>query len=310
MRQTETFGDGQNPLFTIVQERDYWPDGCLKEPRVKRGTELLARYEFEYEASGNLAKIKRNGQTIALYGYDGAGRLMSQSSDVAGGSLGVTLERADDQSLGAVGRMRWTFFDDQSSQTLAEFDYTGFDGLGWYKDGSLRQAEETVGAETVQREFDYNPDGSLAYEERDGVPTAYQYQHGFLTQKGADVYSWNGNKLTAIDGPDKQWRFLYTANDERSAWYEFAGASGDVDGDGCVDDADLNLVLERYGQPCTGCPEDLNDDSVVDDLDLAIVLETFGLNAWQWQYDALGRVVSAQSCNGHYQCEYDPSSSD
>lgn len=43
----------------------------------------------------------------------------------------------------------------------------------------------------------------------------------------------------------------------------------------------------------------------MDDTDLAIVLETFGLNAWQWQYDALGRVVAAQSCNGQYQCEYD-----
>lgn len=52
--------------------------------------------------------------------------------------------------------------------------------------------------------------------------------------------------------------------------------AGDVNGDGCVDDADLLAVLFAFG--CSeGCgPEDLNCDGVVDDADLLLVLFNFG----------------------------------
>ncbi len=50
---------------------------------------------------------------------------------------------------------------------------------------------------------------------------------------------------------------------------------GDVNGDGCVDDADLLAVLFAFGS--TGSrPEDLNCDEVVDDADLLTVLFNFG----------------------------------
>lgn len=52
--------------------------------------------------------------------------------------------------------------------------------------------------------------------------------------------------------------------------------AGDVNGDGCVDDADLLAVLFAFG--CSeGCgPEDLSCDGVVDDADLLLVLFNFG----------------------------------
>ncbi len=51
--------------------------------------------------------------------------------------------------------------------------------------------------------------------------------------------------------------------------------NGDVDGNGCVDDADLLQVLFAFG--ATGLnPADVNCDSVVDDADLLIVLFNFG----------------------------------
>ncbi len=52
---------------------------------------------------------------------------------------------------------------------------------------------------------------------------------------------------------------------------------GDVDRDGDIDDADLAIVLEQFGQTCSGCNADLNDDGAIDDTDLAIVLTNFGL---------------------------------
>jgi hypothetical protein len=56
----------------------------------------------------------------------------------------------------------------------------------------------------------------------------------------------------------------------------FAGVDGDVNGDGCVDDADLLAVLFAFGQSGSGLPEDVNGDGVVDDADLLIVLFNFG----------------------------------
>jgi len=51
---------------------------------------------------------------------------------------------------------------------------------------------------------------------------------------------------------------------------------GDVDGNGCVDDADLLAVLFAFGNSGSGLPEDTNCDQVVDDADLLDVLFNFG----------------------------------
>ncbi|MDM7461529.1 MAG: hypothetical protein P3X24_007790 [bacterium] len=54
-----------------------------------------------------------------------------------------------------------------------------------------------------------------------------------------------------------------------------SGVEGDVNGDGCVDDADLLQVLFNFG--ATGDNDaDVNNDNIVDDADLLIVLFNFG----------------------------------
>jgi hypothetical protein len=55
-----------------------------------------------------------------------------------------------------------------------------------------------------------------------------------------------------------------------------APSNGDVDGSGCIDDADLLAVLFAFG--VTGCCvfQDVNQDGVVDDADLLTVLFNFG----------------------------------
>jgi hypothetical protein len=52
------------------------------------------------------------------------------------------------------------------------------------------------------------------------------------------------------------------------------GPEGDVNGDGCVDDADLLIVLFNFGN--AGGQGDANGDNIVDDADLLIVLFNFG----------------------------------
>ncbi|MFN7162030.1 MAG: DVUA0089 family protein [Fimbriimonadales bacterium] len=53
-------------------------------------------------------------------------------------------------------------------------------------------------------------------------------------------------------------------------------AGGDVNLDGCVDDADLLAVLFAFGNTGTFLPEDVTCDGVVDDADLLTVLFAFG----------------------------------
>jgi hypothetical protein len=51
---------------------------------------------------------------------------------------------------------------------------------------------------------------------------------------------------------------------------------GDVDGSGCVNDADLLAVLFAFGYSAECGTEDLNRDGIVDDADLLTVLFHFG----------------------------------
>lgn len=52
--------------------------------------------------------------------------------------------------------------------------------------------------------------------------------------------------------------------------------SVDINGDGCVDDADLLAVLFAFGQSGSNLTPDVNGDGVVDDADLLAVLFAFG----------------------------------
>jgi hypothetical protein len=53
-------------------------------------------------------------------------------------------------------------------------------------------------------------------------------------------------------------------------------ACGDINQDGCVDDADLLTVLFAFGNTGENLPEDANGDGTVDDADLLVVLFNFG----------------------------------
>ncbi|MDW8050919.1 MAG: dockerin type I domain-containing protein [Armatimonadota bacterium] len=52
--------------------------------------------------------------------------------------------------------------------------------------------------------------------------------------------------------------------------------SGDVNGDGCVNNADLLAVLFAFGQSGQNNPADVNRDGVVNNADLLVVLFNFG----------------------------------
>ncbi len=97
----------------------------------------------------------------------------------------------------------------------------------------------------------------------------------------------NGSVLTAARAisPDGRYIAGYGMNAATGRWEAFlldtgprcTAHNGDVDANGCVDDADLLAVLFAFGS--TGSTlgrEDANCDGVVDDADLLIVLFNFG----------------------------------
>lgn len=73
-------------------------------------------------------------------------------------------------------------------------------------------------------------------------------------------------RYRAVDG--------FTASVPSTVWLR-VGVPGDVDGNGCVDDGDLLLVLFSFGS--ADPDSDLNQDGTVDDADLLVVLFNFGM---------------------------------
>ncbi|GBC91714.1 hypothetical protein HRbin15_00169 [bacterium HR15] len=140
---------------------------------------------------------------------------------------------------GTAGTMQWT--------TFGEIDLSNYTP-GWYRLRLEVKGDKVVGTFS-------NPDGS-----------------------GAITFS--GTTEGCIGAFYIGYREAYTtdpfANPVRiDALSLFIPTDGDVDGNGCVDDADLLEVLFAFG--ATGCTRaDVNGDGVVDDADLLTVLFDFG----------------------------------
>lgn len=102
-----------------------------------------------------------------------------------------------------------------------------------------------------------------------GGVIGWAYQGGrVISLSVAPAYALNPTAQNAA------FRRLLTNAVQWAAQNACAPSSGDVDGNGCVDDADLLEVLFAFGT--TGGSADVNCDGVVDDADLLEVLFAFG----------------------------------
>lgn len=89
----------------------------------------------------------------------------------------------------------------------------------------------------------------------------------------------NGSRLEGARNISPNGRYIVgwgfnAATGRAEAFLLDTGVEGDVDGNGCVDDADLLQVLFAFGGQ--GGAADVNGDGIVDDADLLIVLFNFG----------------------------------
>jgi hypothetical protein len=118
--------------------------------------------------------------------------------------------------------------------------------------------------------------GTLRVKARDGYTPATGDTFDILVRSG----SWNrtGAFHTVEVDPDTLPCIAFEVQylSDRVRLIARLTTDPDVNGDGCVDDADLLAVLFAFGQTGSGLAEDINCDEVVDDADLLSVLFAFG----------------------------------
>lgn len=90
-----------------------------------------------------------------------------------------------------------------------------------------------------------------------------------IVQNGGYVGFFNVAGFTADPMPSADFDYIQLEQ-------VFLKTAGDVNNDGCVDDADLLQVLFDFGNGGDGLSSDVNQDCVVDDADLLQVLFSFG----------------------------------
>jgi len=84
-----------------------------------------------------------------------------------------------------------------------------------------------------------------------------------------------------VSGPDGRvyaiWSDRRESTTSEQLYFKARSPLGDVNLDGCVDDADLLSVLFEFGQSGSGLTADVDGNQVVDDHDLLIVLFNTGV---------------------------------
>jgi hypothetical protein len=130
-----------------------------------------------------------------------------------------------------------------------------------YDHAYVRVSNDGSNWETVWQNTSEIADSSWQYQEVDistvanGQPTVY--------------LRWTMGTTDSI------WQYCGWNIDDIEIWAVLA-IPGDLDGDGCVDQVDLGILLADYGCTGGGCPGDCDADGDTDQGDLGILLAHWG----------------------------------
>lgn len=219
------------------------------------------------------AVYRFNGQTgafIDMFVLQGDGGLVSPR-DMAFGPDGnlYVLSRSNTHSV-----IRYS---GQTGRRIGTFIYTGYgglhrsDGLAFGPDGNLYVSSSLTRKIIVF----HGTTGSYirTFTEALNSPTSLRFgRDGSLY-----VVEQNLNAIVRVNGYSGVSDGVFASGDlDEPRYLILTPSHGDVNGDGCVNDADLLRVLFDFGRISTGLTTDMNNDSVVNDSDLLIVLFNFG----------------------------------
>lgn len=257
-----TVSQAQNLIQNGSFETPTVPDGRLL--RISAGNTILTGWVVE---SGNVDLSRVEGNPYRARGYDGV-----QCLDMDGDRLGTIYQ---DVTVAVAGTYRLSFglsantheFRPEPRQLLVELRRLDNNQVVFSREyiwSISNHPCQTVGLSSFLSWECHQVDLELSpgqYRLRFRSLNSHCVGYGPIIDKVALVYQ--GGDACAFDYP----RCPACVEHE-----------GDVDENGCVDDADLLAVLFAFGQSGQDLGRvDVNCDQVVDDADLLIVLFNFGL---------------------------------
>ncbi len=193
-------------------------------------------------------------------GMQSLGSLSNHKSNALGVSADGNVVVGYDENTNRLMRpFRWT--QATGMQALHPSYARGpFAAYGASSDGSI-----VVGA-TGTAAFRWTPDGGMEdlNQTYDNLIRGHLYTARAITPDGRYIVGWGYNAATG------RTQEAYLLHDPRCE------NNGDVDNNGCIDDADLLMVLFAFGSIGSPGRVDINCDGTVDDSDLITLLFNFG----------------------------------
>ena len=111
---------------------------------------------------------------------------------------------------------------------------------------------------------------------RDFVEAAAGGHHSLGLKADGSIVAWGLNDYSQCNVPTPNTGFVAVAG---GYWHSLGlkvNPPGDLNGDGCVDQADLGILLADWGCAAGDCPGDCDGDSDTDQADLGILLAHWG----------------------------------
>jgi hypothetical protein len=242
---------------------------------VQNGTLRVSNFNLTQTAGE--ARIRRGAtlsvsNPLAMQGgkLTGAGQLSGALNNTAG-TIAPGIDDPDQPDLNPLGILTINDNLTLGNDAVFEVELAGTDN----SDPANPQYDQLIVGQsgytcTVQL------NGALRVKARDGYTPATGDTFDILVRSG----SWNrtGAFHTVEVDPDTLPCIAFEVQylSDRVRLIARLTTDPDVNGDGCVDDADLLAVLFAFGQTGSGLAEDINCDEVVDDADLLSVLFEFG----------------------------------
>jgi hypothetical protein len=242
---------------------------------VQNGTLRVSNFNLTQTAGE--ARIRRGAtlsvsNPLAMQGgkLTGAGQLSGALNNTAG-TIAPGIDDPDQPDLNPLGILTINDNLTLGNDAVFEVELAGTDN----SDPANPQYDQLIVGQsgstcTVQL------NGTLRVKARDGYTPATGDTFDILVRSG----SWNrtGAFHTVEVDPDTLPCIAFEVQylSDRVRLIARLTTDPDVNGDGCVDDADLLAVLFAFGQTGSGLAEDINCDGVVDDADLLSVLFAFG----------------------------------
>lgn len=101
-------------------------------------------------------------------------------------------------------------------------------------------------------------------------------QMEFATDLGNEEVKFPGIAIDPAGRPNVVWSDRRQGANLEQVHFKRRHLIGDIDRNGCVDDADLSILLEMFGRAGLQVEGDLDMNGIVDDRDLAMMLPAFG----------------------------------